>query len=130
MEQIIKDLEKVINSLKKCYNNSLKTSEPSKKTIQYNAKSKELIVEGQKKQLTINEGVIIEELIKSENMFCTYNQLCQKLYNCNYNHISSSALNKTINRLRKKLKGMIILKTKKEIGIKMYAYNNQEKENK
>lgn len=70
-----------------------------------------IVINGEIKDLTENEIIVLQELISSKNNFCTNNELCQKLYNYQYDKSTANSLRATISRLRKKLKGLIKIKS-------------------
>ena len=78
------------------------------------------------RQLTYNEAVVLNELINSEDNFCSYDYLCNILYGCENDAYAQHSLHTCISRLRRKTEGFIEIKSAKKKGfyIKFIDYEH------
>ena len=66
--------------------------------------------------LTINENIILDLLIKNKNYIVTYKKLIDAVYKCQEDKYFKININQYICRLRQKLKGEVEIKNKHNIG--------------
>ena len=76
-------------------------------------------VNGYIRQLSYNECVILSELAKAKNNFCTYEHLSEVVYGYKLDDSSKKSLHTCVSRLRCKTNGLLIIKSIKNRGIKI-----------
>jgi len=71
-------------------------------------------------RLTESECKLLDLLLNSKNLYCSYEELCKKLYNYNFDNSTNMALKTTMHRLRKKTKGMLKIQTIRNKGFQVF----------
>ena len=88
--------------------------------LELDSETNKLICPKQDIKLTKIEFSIMESLLYSDKHFCTYDELCKKIYLHEYDISTRGALAVALSRLRKKLNKVVIIKSINHKGVKLY----------
>jgi two-component system OmpR family response regulator len=105
--------EEILIRIKKLYNlNHIKINNE----IFYDKNSKELIIDGEKTELTNKEALLIEILIKNKNKFISTSEISYSIWN---EYVSDNTVAALVKRLRQKIGKKDLIICKREIGYKL-----------
>lgn len=116
MNEIINQIITLLNKLK----NYPEYQKSDFKGISLDSDKLLLHVDDNTIKLTKSERSILELLLSSKDLFCTYNKICQTIYRQDDN-ASRRALALIIYRLKKKTKGILEIKTVKNAGYQVFV---------
>lgn len=122
MEEIFDELIDHIQKVKKQYlaEQKIKAVRKNKlSTVFLNKVNYSAKVDNQEIRLTTLEFLLLEALLDSDQLFCTYEEICNKIYDYKYDSHTAMSLKILMSRLKKKLGDLITIKTQYSKGFEI-----------
>ena len=125
MNQSLDDLRNSVNEY--ISTKEIKKSQKRKKNIYIDMDELALIFDKEKISLTLNDCIILRELLKTEGSVCTYQTICKALYGYETDEYAIKSIIVAVTRLKRKVrhvlkirnirtKGFIALEVQKDEG--------------